>query len=132
MQDAVPGNSARVSLRKRTRSHSYHYYSASAAPATLPSLPSLLPSLAFSPCSHHRHIATMSTAHYPNTLVNASFPSPAVLLLSINRPPVNALNTALWVEIGKSCDVASTDNEVRCVVLASAVEKMFTAGLDLL
>jgi Delta3,5-Delta2,4-dienoyl-CoA isomerase len=68
---------------------------------------------------------------YPNKFVSATFPSEGVLLLNINRPPLNCLNTALWLEIGQACTVAGRDPDVRCIVLASEVEKLFTAGLDL-
>lgn len=68
---------------------------------------------------------------YPAKLVSATFPSDGVLLLNINRPPLNCLNTALWLEIGQACTIAGRDPEVRCIVLASEVEKLFTAGLDL-
>ncbi|SCZ90502.1 BZ3500_MvSof-1268-A1-R1_Chr9g10858 [Microbotryum saponariae] len=70
-------------------------------------------------------------AVYPTEHVVASFPSENVLLLTMQRAKINALNTALWVEIGKHMDVASADSDVRCVVLASGLDKIYTAGLDL-
>ncbi|SCV70102.1 BQ2448_1496 [Microbotryum intermedium] len=97
-------------------------------------------------------------AVYPTEHVVASFPSENVLLLTMQRPKVNALNTGqsplfrgskvrnwlrmaddtlpcitsvLWLEIGKHMDVASADSNVRCVVLASGLDKIYTTGLDL-
>ncbi len=72
-----------------------------------------------------------SASTYPNAQVKATFPSTGVLLLTLARPPVNAVNNSLWFELGKSFDVASVDVEVRVVVLNSELEKVCTAGLDL-
>ncbi|KAM0789655.1 hypothetical protein ACM66B_000457 [Microbotryomycetes sp. NB124-2] len=68
---------------------------------------------------------------YPNKLVKVSYPHPGVLLLSMNRAKVNALNDDLWFEIRDACNVASNDPEARVVVLASSLDKIFCAGLDL-
>lgn len=70
-------------------------------------------------------------SNYPTEYIHASFPSTGVLLLTMNRTPVNAFNTNLWLELGKHFDVASLDEEVRVVVLASQIGKVFTAGLDI-
>ncbi|KAI5478679.1 delta(3,5)-Delta(2,4)-dienoyl-CoA isomerase [Pseudohyphozyma bogoriensis] len=72
-----------------------------------------------------------STTTYPNQHILTSFPSPHVLLLSLHRTPVNAFNDALWTELGQCADVASEDDAVRVVVLASGIDKVWTAGLDL-
>lgn len=71
----------------------------------------------------------MST--YPTKFIHATFPSESVLLLTMNRNPVNAFNTALWLELGQMAAIASLDNNVRVIVLASGLERLFTAGLDL-
>lgn len=65
------------------------------------------------------------------SLIVASTPSAGVLLLSLARAPVNAVNDAMWHAIKTVFDSASTDPDVRCVVLASAFPRVFTAGLDL-
>ena len=74
----------------------------------------------------------------------------------MGRAPVNAFNDALWFELRDHFRAAvraslqfrqrirantriahfslsrqSDDNDVRCIVLASSLEKLFTAGLDL-
>lgn len=65
----------------------------------------------------------------PNFL--CSFPSEFVLHVQINRPKkLNAFNTQLWSSLRLIFDAASTDPDVRAVVL-SAVGKAFTAGLDI-
>ncbi|GAA5898526.1 hypothetical protein JCM5296_006486 [Sporobolomyces johnsonii] len=70
-------------------------------------------------------------AAYNGKLIQATFPTPNVLLLSLNRPPVNAFNSALWAELPDHFNRASADPDVRCVVVASPLDKGFTAGLDL-
>ncbi|KAL7416759.1 ClpP/crotonase [Mrakia frigida] len=70
---------------------------------------------------------------YPTpTFIASSRPSPHVLLLSLARPPVNAFSEAFWRELGDTFKAAGRDDDVRVVVLASDVEKGFTAGLDLM
>jgi delta(3,5)-delta(2,4)-dienoyl-CoA isomerase len=70
-------------------------------------------------------------SRYNSKHIQISTPSPGVLLLALNRAKVNALNDALWHEIADHCRVASDDSEVRVVVLASAIDNIWTAGLDL-
>ncbi|KAH9960036.1 ClpP/crotonase [Lactifluus volemus] len=60
-----------------------------------------------------------------------SFPFENVLHVELNRPPVNAFNTALWREYGAVFDSIANDPTVRVVVLSSAVTKAFSAGVDL-
>ncbi|KAH9970671.1 ClpP/crotonase [Russula compacta] len=60
-----------------------------------------------------------------------SFPSENVLHVQLNRPPVNALNEQFWHEYGTAFDHIAEDPTVRVVVLSSAVEKAFSAGVDL-
>ncbi|MHB2026693.1 MAG: enoyl-CoA hydratase/isomerase family protein [Elusimicrobiota bacterium] len=54
-----------------------------------------------------------------------------VRVLLLDRPPSNTLNSAFLDEISREMDAAAAANSVRCVVLASANEKYFSAGLDL-
>jgi enoyl-CoA hydratase len=51
--------------------------------------------------------------------------------LTIDRPPVNALNLELIDELVAAMDRAASDDGVRAVIVASALEKAFCAGLDL-
>ncbi|GAA6044177.1 hypothetical protein JCM8097_007222 [Rhodosporidiobolus ruineniae] len=67
----------------------------------------------------------------PSTWITASRPSPGVLLLLLTRPKVNAFNTDLFLLLRDAFQAASDDPEVRCVVLGSGNEKVWTAGLDL-
>ena len=49
----------------------------------------------------------------------------------MNRPPVNALSTELVADILAAYTLAKDDNNVRCVVLSSALDDVFCAGMDL-
>ncbi|KIM23718.1 hypothetical protein M408DRAFT_77039 [Serendipita vermifera MAFF 305830] len=60
-----------------------------------------------------------------------SSPHDGVLLVEMNRPPVNAFNETFWKQLQAVFNQASKDPAVRAVVLASALPKLFTAGLDL-
>jgi enoyl-CoA hydratase len=51
--------------------------------------------------------------------------------ISLERPPVNALNLALLEQLIDTFRQAAADDSVRAVVLASAVPGRFSAGLDL-
>ncbi|KAG8708055.1 hypothetical protein FRC08_000133 [Ceratobasidium sp. 394] len=55
----------------------------------------------------------------------------SVLLVELDRAPVNAFNQPFWEELGATFDKISRDGSVRAVVLASSLDKIFTAGLDL-
>ncbi|ODN81746.1 hypothetical protein L202_02135 [Cryptococcus amylolentus CBS 6039] len=72
----------------------------------------------------------MDPAQYNGDFHRASEPSTGVLLLQFNRPPVNAFHDALWQEMHRIVDEVSNDPDVRCIVLSSALENAFTAGLD--
>jgi len=69
---------------------------------------------------------------YSSPGVSCTFPSTGVLLIELNRAPVNAFNTQLWLSVKSAFDYASEDPEVRCVVFGSKLDKGFTAGLDLM
>ncbi len=51
--------------------------------------------------------------------------------ISLNRPPVNALNLDLVNEIIAALGQARDDDGVRAVIIASALDGVFCAGLDL-
>jgi enoyl-CoA hydratase len=51
--------------------------------------------------------------------------------ISLERPPVNALNLALLEQLIEAFRRAAADESVRAVVLASALPRRFSAGLDL-
>lgn len=65
------------------------------------------------------------------TFFKISTPKEWVRLVEMNRPPVNAFNQAFWQELKKVFESLSKDGDVRAIVLASALPKLFTAGLDL-
>jgi enoyl-CoA hydratase/carnithine racemase len=51
--------------------------------------------------------------------------------LEFNRPPVNAFTREMVSEVHEAITAALVDPEVRVLVLASAVERYFSAGADL-
>jgi enoyl-CoA hydratase/carnithine racemase len=53
-----------------------------------------------------------------------------VRILTLNRPPVNALGKELVEDLGKACAAIREDPDARCVVVRSA-GKHFCAGADL-
>jgi len=57
--------------------------------------------------------------------------SGAIARITLNRPPVNALSLETIRAVVAAFRRASEDKSVRAVLLASAVEKRFSAGLDL-
>ncbi|KAL7423269.1 hypothetical protein Q5752_002569 [Cryptotrichosporon argae] len=58
-------------------------------------------------------------------------PAPGVALLEFNRPAVNAFNDEMWQELRALVEHVSADPDVRALVVASALDTVFTAGLDL-
>ncbi|WVQ73155.1 hypothetical protein IAR50_002719 [Cryptococcus sp. DSM 104548] len=72
----------------------------------------------------------MDAQQYNGRFHRASEPSSGVLLLEFNRAPVNAFIDAMWQEMHRIVDQVSNDPAVRCIVLSSALENAFTAGLD--
>jgi len=53
-----------------------------------------------------------------------------VLHMQINNPPDNYLTTALYTEYAQLLGACQTDGRVRCIVLSSALDTIFTKGLD--
>ncbi|KAH8111167.1 ClpP/crotonase [Phellopilus nigrolimitatus] len=60
--------------------------------------------------------------YHSSPFISVTSPSEYVLLVELQR---------LWTEFGQLFDKISGDGAVRAVVLASALPKLFTAGLDL-
>ena len=54
-----------------------------------------------------------------------------VSVLSINRPPVNALGNQLLDELDRAMDILGADAKTKAIVIASAIPKVFIAGVDL-
>jgi delta(3,5)-delta(2,4)-dienoyl-CoA isomerase len=63
--------------------------------------------------------------------LNLSLPFDNVLHIVLNRPPVNAMNGEYWLEYGAAFERIAEDPTVRVVVVSSALEKAFSAGVDL-
>ncbi|PIL30049.1 hypothetical protein GSI_07961 [Ganoderma sinense ZZ0214-1] len=69
--------------------------------------------------------------HLSGTYVKVSSPQPHVALVELGRSPVNAFDEEFWTELGHVFDRISEEPTVRAVVLASAIPKLFSAGIDL-
>ena len=54
-----------------------------------------------------------------------------VAWIEFNRPPINAFNRVMLDETCRAVEVAIGHHEVRVLVLASALDKYFSAGADL-
>jgi len=63
--------------------------------------------------------------------ITVSCPEPHIALVELSRKPVNAFNEEYWNEYGHIFDKLSQDPDVRVVVLASGLQKLFSAGIDL-
>ena len=57
--------------------------------------------------------------------------SNGIARITLNRPPVNALDLDMVRSVVSAFETAGKDDKVRAVVLASAVPNRFCAGLDL-
>jgi delta(3,5)-delta(2,4)-dienoyl-CoA isomerase len=63
--------------------------------------------------------------------IKISSPVPHVLLLELNRQPVNAFSTEFLKEYGCTFDALSRHpDDIRAVVLSSAFPNVFSAGID--
>src|SRR5690242_21805767 len=57
--------------------------------------------------------------------------SNGVARIILNRPSVNALNLEMIKGIVTAFETAGKDEDIRAIILTSAVSKAFSAGLDL-
>lgn len=55
----------------------------------------------------------------------------AVTILTLDRPPVNALDTDTWLELDRQLDQIESSTAIRCVVLAAKGTRAFSAGADI-
>src|SRR6478672_6192871 len=54
-----------------------------------------------------------------------------VAIVTINRPPVNPLNTQVFKELSHIFDELDANDEVRAIILTGSGEKAFVAGADI-
>jgi enoyl-CoA hydratase/carnithine racemase len=54
-----------------------------------------------------------------------------IAVLTLNRPPANAVNLATLIEMNKALDEAEQDKDVRVLIITGAGEKGFSAGFDI-
>ncbi|OCH89809.1 ClpP/crotonase [Obba rivulosa] len=62
--------------------------------------------------------------------IRVTCPAPHVALVELSRKPVNAFHDPFWKEYGRVFDDLSLEPDVRVIVVASALPKLFTAGID--
>lgn len=55
----------------------------------------------------------------------------SIATVTIDHPPVNALNRALWIRIGEIFEEISEREDVRVAIVTGAGEKAFVAGADI-
>lgn len=59
-------------------------------------------------------------------------PGPGVVLLTLNRPEVlNAIDMALARQLKQTLEALAGDDEARCIVMAGAGNRAFSAGFDI-
>lgn len=68
----------------------------------------------------------------PDARIRIELPDdhPHVLLATIDNPPVNVMNTALYLRMKEFFDGIAGDGTVRCIVLTGAGTRAFVAGSD--
>lgn len=54
-----------------------------------------------------------------------------IAVLTLNRPPLNPINSAVFLEIEKMASKLETDPDVKVVIITGAGGKAFAAGVDL-
>ncbi|OLL24661.1 Enoyl-CoA hydratase, mitochondrial [Neolecta irregularis DAH-3] len=62
--------------------------------------------------------------------IQTSLPSKAVARITLSRPPVNALNSALFTELNAALREYAADPSIK-VVLLTGSKKAFAAGADI-
>lgn len=67
----------------------------------------------------------------PQKLVNVDVNNAGVATVTLNRPPVNSLNTPLLEELGTTIKELEA-NKTRGLILTSSSNSVFSAGLDIL
>jgi len=63
--------------------------------------------------------------------VNVDLPADGVARITIERPPVNALDHAAFARLATILRELSRDDDVRSVIITAAGERTFSAGTDL-
>jgi enoyl-CoA hydratase len=83
----------------------------------------------FAPRTLPRFVRAQSTASYENILVSS--PRPGVGLVTLNRPKaLNALSSALFVELNDALKKYEEDKEIGAIIITGS-DKAFAAGADI-
>ena len=51
-------------------------------------------------------------------------------IITLNRPPVNAIDSATLAELGRALDEIESDKTIRSVIVTGSGDRMFSAGAD--
>ena len=71
------------------------------------------------------------TKNSSTSIITSTVPSnPHVLVLTINRPPANAISQSTYIEVTTILSSLRGRKDIRCVVLTGQGEKFFSAGSD--
>lgn len=70
------------------------------------------------------------SASLPSSLVDFSAHD-GVVVLTLNRPPINALSHAVLDELRAALERCAVDSQAQAVVITSALSNVFSAGADL-
>ncbi len=65
---------------------------------------------------------------YPNIDIDIS---DGVAVVAMNRPPVNAMTAEMYVDLRDAFQAVAARDEVRVLVLRSAIDRVFCAGADI-
>lgn len=69
--------------------------------------------------------------HHFETVLVEKRSEDGIAIVTINRPPMNPLNTKVLDELHEAFTNLGADPDVRCIVLTGAGEKSFVAGADI-
>ena len=58
-------------------------------------------------------------------------PEPGVVLITLNRPPMNPVTIAMLDEIRAAMAVVAADAKIRAVIFTGSGDKAFSAGADM-
>jgi enoyl-CoA hydratase len=58
-------------------------------------------------------------------------PEDGIAVVTLNRPPVNALSRPLWLALLEALDKAGDDETIKCIILTASGDRVFSGGADI-
>ncbi|HEY1919486.1 MAG TPA: enoyl-CoA hydratase/isomerase family protein [Streptosporangiaceae bacterium] len=58
-------------------------------------------------------------------------PEPGIIVITLNRPPMNAVNLPMLAEIDRIIDIAHEDESIRVLIFTGSGARAFSAGADM-